>query len=184
MSLRERLRRDTRADHDRVDAAFGAFALGTAPGLRAFLQAQGAGLAALRGAEGAGDVADDLDRALGAIAADLAALGGRLPPAIPFAGPDHATARRYLWLGSRLGARVLARSWAASADPAVRAAGSYMGAAADPAPWRRFLADAGAHPAVGPEADRVVAATRAWFALFEAAALRETDAAAPERRHA
>ncbi|KIT17534.1 biliverdin-producing heme oxygenase [Jannaschia aquimarina] len=169
VTLRERLRADTRAAHDAVDRAFGRFDLTSRDGLTSFLRAQRAGLAALHGA---GATCAGLREGIGAIDADLASLGAE-PPAAAAPAPteDHPIAQDYLWLGSRLGTRMLARRWADATDPDVRRASAYLGMAADPAPWRAFTARAEEMSARGPEADLIVTAAIAWFALFEQSAL-------------
>ena len=158
-NLRDRLRQETRAAHDAVDAAFDAFDLARPDQLAAFLRAQGAGLAALgaRTAAACADIAEDLSR-LGADAARAA----DAPDA------DHPLARAYLWEGSRMGIAVLAGR--------ARRAGvecRYLSQPGDPSSWRALCADLSARSADGPEADRIVAAARAWFAVFEDAAQAE-----------
>ncbi|MBM2576035.1 hypothetical protein JQC91_06940 [Jannaschia sp. Os4] len=166
-SLRARLRVETRAAHDAVDAAVADLDLRRADDLRAMLRGQAAAFGAMGGA-GLGD----LDEGLRDLRADLAALGAEMPAPMAPPAVDHPLARRYLWLGSRLGARMMAKAHR-GADPRAARAGRWLARPAPQGAWPALVEDLSARPATGAEADRIVAAALAWFALFEAAALRE-----------
>ena len=169
VTLRERLRAETRRAHDAVDAAFGRLDVGTPDGLAAFLRAQASGIAAMRAAAtGSGEgAAAAWDVALDDIAADLSVLGARAPKRAKPPVDDHPLARAYIWHGSRLGTRMLARRWEGATDPVVRQAGHYFGRAPDRTAWRALSDDLDARSGRGTEADRVTRAANDWFAVYE-----------------
>lgn len=99
----------------------------------------------------------------------------RSAPALKVA-PDAAM---YIFLGSRRGAQMMRRHWAAAAKGAARDAGAFLSLDPRNEEWRRFCADLAARPPDGPHADRVVADTVAIFDLFDPHA-----ADLPEKCHA
>ncbi|MEO0032057.1 MAG: hypothetical protein RIS94_1815 [Pseudomonadota bacterium] len=104
------LRAATRADHARVDAAFGRHDLGTAAGYGAFLMAQARALPAVERALRPGELLAGWKGRSIALLDDLAAMGLDAPGAAGFAPPDSAAARWgaiYVLEGSRLGGAVL-----------------------------------------------------------------------------
>lgn len=171
INLRERFRAETRRAHDASDRAFARFDLTDPDGVRGFLAAHRDAVTSLRKAEGSGPLAPALDAALAALDADLGALGHDAPAAPP-AGPaaDDPVARRYVWLASRLGTRMLTRHWRDATDPAVRAADAYLGQDPDRGEWRLFSTEAEDMPARGPDPDRILRAAKDWFAIFETTA--------------
>lgn len=103
---RSHLRRVTRVAHERVDAAFGNFALATPKGYSSFLQAHDIALAWV-----AGSSIVEVGPLRGHIAADLADQGQR-PWNIPFVGPrtrGHGLGVGYVLAGSHFGAQLLVR---------------------------------------------------------------------------
>ncbi|WP_308918102.1 hypothetical protein [Jannaschia sp. LMIT008] len=179
VTLRERLRLDTRRSHDAMDRAYRRFDTGTSDGLAGFLQGHLAGLTAL---------ADNADRELVAMLApmldvlrsDLAELDADaavVPPMTP--KHDNPLARRYLWLAVRLGTRMQARHLRAALDPRVQAACRFVDAMADPGPSRAFVDILEERSARGLEAEGVLRAANDWFACYEHCAV--TRAAAPGR---
>ena len=170
-TLRSRLREETRSAHDAVDALFARCDLGTYSGLHIFLAAHRDALTALRSACPDPDLMLRIDSALADLTSDLKVLD-RCGPAVAIPAPiqDDALAQAYLWHGSRLGTQVLARrfqsAWAGSPPDA----GRYLNHAPDPTAWRDLGERLTALPARDAAADRTVAATIAWFALFAAAA--------------
>ena len=125
-NLRLRLRRETRDEHARVDAAFGALALHEREGLALFLTGHALAHDAL---------GDPLDLR-GAMVADLRALGVPVPPAgtlAPLAVP--ALSAAYVLGGAHFGKRQMRRAWARTRDPRVGAAGAYLAAESDRLSW-------------------------------------------------
>ncbi|RVT81704.1 hypothetical protein DXV76_19875 [Rhodobacteraceae bacterium CCMM004] len=164
-SLRWRLRAGTRASHERLDALVESWDVGTRAGVTRFLTMQAAALPALR-ADGplksAAAIADLADRAR----ADLARLGATVPSPRSTGPALRPLAVDYVVAGAHLGGAVLARRWAVSADPTVRAADRYFTAPPGSALWRDVCADAAARPADGAEADATVADANTVFAIF------------------
>ena len=178
------LREGTRAAHDRLDARAAALDVRTRPGLAALLAMNEAVFAAMAAAAPAdGPAARMLPPMLEALRADLGALGAPRVRIAPLSALDGAVAD-YLVVGSRLGSRVLHRRWLGAADPAVKAAGRYLGAserAGDPADgWPALTARLAALEGQGPAARTRVAQARGLFARFEAA-LDAAVAAGPSR---
>ena len=181
-TLRERLRSGTRAAHDGADAVFGRFDLTRPDGLRPFLAAHRDAFGRLREATpdtDGDDLAEMLDIALEDIGRDLDALGAppRPAPVQPAPEDDDPLARRYIWLGSRLGTRMLARRWREASDLEVRQAGRYLSAVPASGPWRTLCSTLEDMSARGTRAERVLAASNGWFAVFEAAGLHHLRAA-------
>ena len=174
VTLRERLRQDTRTAHDAVDRAFGRFDLAAPPGVAAFLEGQRDAVTALRAGMTATDrLSERMDEALVALDADLAALdvaGAADPPPQP--KRDHPLARTYIWLASRMGTRMLSRRWRSATDPAVTCAHRYFDGLADRADWRGFTEALEEKSGRGREADHALQAANQWFALFEHCAVR------------
>lgn len=173
-SLRARLRSDTRAQHEALDAAMARLDLSKPAGLGDFLAVQHAAMSGLACDEGAGSSAPDRAEVsavsaemLAALADDLAALDRPLPGPAARLSAD-PTAVLYILLGSRLGTQVMARHWAASAEGAARAAGRYLTLDPRREAWRAFVQRSGDAPGTGPDADRLVADARAIFGHYAA----------------
>ncbi len=170
--LRARLRAATAAPHERVDAAFGALDLGTAPGYRGFLRGQAAALVPLeallerRGVTGL--IPDWPERARRhALAADLAPEAP--PPPVPApadATPAGLLGMLYVLEGSRLGGAVLLRRIPPGAPAA------FLRHAA-PEPFSQFMDRLEAHPAAVADPAAVLDGALAAFAAFERAARDE-----------
>ncbi|WP_245648699.1 biliverdin-producing heme oxygenase [Sphingomonas sanxanigenens] len=156
------LRLATRAGHDAVDAAFGAFGFDTVDAYRRFLMAHARILPiAERLIDPASLVAGWQPRADG-LAADLAALGAAMPATVDLAPPADIAERwgaLYVIEGSRLGGVMLARSVPEGLPTA------YLSATHPPGGWKRLLAALDAAD-TGP-AWRA-AATRGAHAMFAA----------------
>lgn len=185
VSLRDRLRADTREQHERFDTAVAALDLATEADLGDFLATQHAAMATMACLDGpdraeAEAMEADLRRAL---TEDLTTLGRPLPHLpLPLLQVD-ASAMLYILLGSRLGTQVIARHWREAATGLAREAGCYLTLDPRREAWRGFCQRAGDEVATGPRADRVVADARAIFDRFDAA-LRAVAAAVPaEARH-
>ena len=167
MTLRAFLRDETRALHDRVDAAFGAHDLADARGYGAFLRAHHAALSGLPPLRPLGLPAVDQRAAL---EADLAALRVPLPPPCPrlaLRGEEEALGAYYVLVGSRLGARLLAERLAATKAPHARA-NRYLTDRGAEAAWRQLRVVLSAPDPFDRAA--VLHGARAAFAHFEAAA--------------
>ncbi|MEM9795099.1 MAG: hypothetical protein AAF919_01330 [Pseudomonadota bacterium] len=168
ISLRERLRSGTRQAHDATDTAFARFDLTKPAGLLGFLSAHRDAFASMRAVAKPG-LETSLDHALDCLTADLAVLGTTEKPTVRN-GPavDEVFAQKYLWLGSRLGTRMLARKWESGQDETARAAGRYLTeTTTDRTAWRTLCDELEAMPGYGAEAERILAASNDWFALFE-----------------
>lgn len=167
MLLRER----TRTDHDRVDAAFARFDLGDPADYREFLLAQASALLPLETAltaAGIENIVCDWSHRQRAsrILADLADLGLGAPGLLESPG-FHSTAEMlgalYVVEGSRLGGAMLARRVPAHLPRRFLSD-------ADSSRWRSLVALID-HELVAPACQAAaLAAARAAFALFEAAA--------------
>lgn len=183
VTLRERLRVETRASQDAVDRAFRRFDLAAPDGLRGFLAAQRDGVACLVKAAGPREaLAADWSDAVADLEADLSALDHRAPATVPKPPkPDHVLARLYVWHGLRLGARMLSRRWDAAADPTARNAGRYLQRARDREAWRGLIDTLDDHSARGRESDAVTRAANDWLALFEHCAAAHAPLGAPGR---
>lgn len=100
-----------------------------------------------------------------------------MPQAPSLRLPVHPDAALYIFLGSRRGAQMMRRYWAAHAQGPARDAGAFLSLDPRNEDWRRLCADLAARPPDGALADRIVADTIAIFDLFDpvpAAALPES----------
>lgn len=167
------LRLATRADHDAVDAAFGAFGFDTAETYRRFLTAHARILPAAERLTDPASLVPAWRPRADLLAADLAALGSAMPEPVALAPPAGIAERWgaiYVIEGSRLGGAMLARSVPAGLPTA------YLSAAHPPGGWKRFLA---ALDAADTSATWRAAATRgarAMFASYRNAAATEAAA--------
>ena len=180
--LRDRLRVETRPEHEALDAEFAEMLRPDAQDLYArFLMTNRAGHAALEPillqsplahAQGGGWQAHGR---LDALAADCTALG--LPE---WSGPAFAPGRptfsqalgmAYVLEGSRLGAGFLLKALRRQ-DPASGLPVRYLEVSSDPEPFRRLLAMMNAHSPSKGEADSTIAAANGTFRYFRALAER------------
>lgn len=189
-SLRDRLRRDTRTEHEALDARFeGMFA---EPGLPRYGGFLAMNLAAHRAIEpilaasplaGAGwsptGRLEALERDAGTLGLDTAHEG---IPAFPIPAPTlpQAFGIAYVLEGSRLGARFMAKALRADpAGPRNAMPMAYLDMSSDPAPFRGLLAAmAASGPGGDEEALSVIAADETFRFFREIADRLETRAAA------
>lgn len=172
MSFVATLRAATAADHERVDALFGAMRLDDRDDYRRMLAAHARVVPAIEAALARGDVANELPAwtpRTSLLAADLAALGAAMPAPLPFALPQGEPAPAawgalYVVEGSRLGGQLLARRVGSGMPHA------YLAARHAPGAWRALLASLEARAAAAPPAwgAAVIAGARATFDLFAA----------------
>lgn len=175
-SLRDILKEATAGAHARLDAKLRADDLRTLAGYRRFLQNNAAALLPLEDALRRAGVMrllcdwEQRSRAA-AIMADLAIVGGSLPPSAPIrlAGDSAVLGTLYVLEGSRLGARYLLRHVKASREARVYKATSYLGHGAGPPFWPDFLGILERHRRLVDAGAMVQAADQA-FAMFHDAA--------------
>lgn len=180
LRLRDRLRVETRAAHEALDAEFADMLQPGAEGLYArFLLTNRAGHAALEPALLASPLAQLRDGAwqadgrLDALEADCTAL--RLPawsgPAFAVQTPNlfEALGMAYVLEGSRLGAGFLLKALRRQAPGADRPV-HYLEASSDPEPFRRLLALMNAQSPSTDEADSTIEAANRTFRHFRALA--------------
>ena len=172
--LRDRLRAETRAEHEALDAGFAEM---LAPGREAlyarFLLTNRAGHEAVEPLLSRSPLPWTDDGRLAALRADCRAL--RLPrlrpPAVP-AGPrptlPDALGAAYVLEGSRLGAAFLLK--ALRRNPASGLPVRYLQASSDPAPFRRLIGLANETDWSQAEMDRAVASANRTFRTFRALA--------------
>lgn len=165
------LRRLTAEAHERVDAGFGRFDLGTAGGYAAFLRAQAAAhlpVEAALDAAGAERVVGDWParRRAAALRADLRALGAATPELLPapaFDSPAAILGGVYVLEGSRLGGAMLARS----VDPAFPC--GFLKPGQSPT-WRALIVTLDDSLRTDEDIGVAVCAAKAVFSLFGQAA--------------
>ena len=177
--LRHRLKEATAAAHHDLDAQFAAFDLTACKGYRRFLEASAAALLPLEAAlERAGVARLFLDwperSRRDAITADLARLGGTVRPTDEVAplSRNAVLGTMYVLEGSRLGARYLLRTIAASADPLIAEARAYLGHGAGRPFWPSFLSRLECEPMTEDDEAEAIAGARQAFAVFASAAAR------------
>lgn len=133
-ALRDRLRRETAAAHERVDALFGSCDFTTEQGYGFFLTAQSAAWETLR------PMLDDgsLARA-DALREDLERLNLPVPGPLDLVLPASATlGHRYVMEGSRLGSTVIMRDLATKAPEMAQKAGAYLRESAKIDGWKQL----------------------------------------------
>jgi heme oxygenase (biliverdin-IX-beta and delta-forming) len=161
-----RLRAETAAAHDTVDAVYSRYDLADPAGYRAFLEAHARALPAVERALSGAALPAWRERT-SALAADLDALGATMPPALPFAPPADLPAAwgmLYVTEGSRLGGVLLERA----AGPDLPRA--YLSARHRPGEWRALLADLDAAATDERWAAAAVAGAHQVFTLYGDAA--------------
>ena len=167
--VRAWLRSATRAAHDRVDEAFGAFRLDEATSYRAFLSAHRRALVPLEDWLEADALLPGWQGRSAEVTDDLRTLGERQFGAVSLAWTDDEARRigaLYVLEGSRMGAAVLARS--VSDELPKR----YLTARAAPGQWHellRLLESKGGEGGAGWQ-NRALAGANDAFALFHSAA--------------
>lgn len=164
-ALSQRLRRETRVDHERVDAAFGRFDLADPADYAAFLSAQARVLPVAEQVLDPAALVPGWTARAALLRADLADLSLAPPATVTVKLPAEGPARWggiYVLEGSRLGGAVLSRRVAPGLPTA------FLGAVHAPGAWRDLLA---ALDRLAPEdhADAVHGA-QAVFSAFCAAA--------------
>lgn len=108
-----------------------------------------------------------LDGMVTALRADVERFDGGQPArAHPLSGPLDPLAIDYMVAGSRLGTKILHKTWAASAHPAVLRANSYFGQEIDATLWPQTCQALTSVNASSARADKVVADTRRLFKMF------------------
>jgi heme oxygenase len=172
--VRHALREATMACHERVDAAYGGFALSSPGAYRSFLIAHARALVPLERAVSRHTLWHEWQPRRALLLADLAALGAVPPsqPDIEIADAAAGWGTLYVLEGSRLGGGILAKRVASGLPAAYLSARHAVGG------WDRFteaLEQAGeqAGDQAGEGAawrSRAIAGARAAFARFEQAA--------------
>jgi heme oxygenase len=166
------MRDRTRDDHERVDAAFTEFDLGSRATYTAFLRAHARVLPALERQLAPASLIPDWAGRTVALQNDLRVLDTPMPPEQPLDLPDGTGARwgaLYVIEGSRLGGAMLARS-VGEGLPA-----TYLRSTHAPGKWRSFLArmdDALNNPR---DLDQAIASAKAVFVAYRHAAEQERN---------
>lgn len=175
--LRERLRDATSAAHRELDAQLSAFDLTVFSGYRRFLQASAGALLPLEAAlvqAGVTKVFPDWPERSrsAAIAADLGRLGSNAQSTVtvPPLTRSGVLGTMYVLEGSRLGAGVLLKTVADSADADLSEATAYLRHGAGKRLWQSFLAMLASEEAC--DEDEAIDFARMTFAAFEQAADR------------
>jgi heme oxygenase len=174
MRARAALRAGTAAEHDRVDALFGAFDLSERAHYGRFLQAQAAAFLPVEAAVDAAGGPELLRdwperRRSGLLVRDLAALGLAVPapaPAPPLACKAAALGAIYVLEGSRLGGALLRRSVKPEYPQ------TFLTAPQQPGAWRKLLETLDDCLYETARVDAAVGAARQTFHCFEAGGLR------------
>lgn len=170
MSLRKRLRVETRPSHDIVDAAFAGHDISEYDGYVRFLLAHLDALQTLaRGGCPGNKVVIDAEIAplMANLQTDLTAIVGHWPVACAMTCRRfHPIALRYVLLGSRMGMAVLRKTWARADDPRVLAASHFLDTPKEPDQWRLFCIELENLPATGAVADQIIADAQAVFSIY------------------
>ena len=171
ITLRQRLRLETAADHARVDELFSQFDLTGPVGLGEFLSVSYLAYDCL------GEVLQPYDGMvppappLEEILADLSGLGRpRLDwPQRPSLSGIHPLGVIYVIAGSHLGGTILHERWRASEDERVKGAGRFLTFLSDRACWSQFLRFLPSVDIGQIERNHVVESAKACFSLYETA---------------
>lgn len=119
---------------------------------------------------GADATRDAISAARDRIRADLCRIGAEGDAVGMQLATGDTDALSYLWEGSRLGTRLIARefaeAWAGRVAPDI----AYLSEAVETGTWRALCQRLDGLSAVGPAADVTVSATIEWFDVFAAAA--------------
>jgi heme oxygenase (biliverdin-IX-beta and delta-forming) len=177
--IRDRLKQATAEAHRDLDAGLGVLDLNRLQGYRRFLEINAAALlpleSALETSGVAGIFADWPRRARrSAITADLLKVRGSALPleGLPTLSRKTMFGALYVLEGSRLGAKFLLRTVAASADPVIPSATAYLNHGAGQHLWQSFLRALEREPfSLADEADVMMGAGLA-FSMFARSADR------------
>ena len=166
-TLRDRLREGSADIHERLDSAVGGADLRTVDGYGKFLGMNARAFDALARSGATGLLATNamLDALAHAAATDLDTLGRPRPPATTLR-PVLPLAVDYVVLGSRLGTRLLRRTWQTGDEARVLAADRYFTKPEHTDLWRTLCRDLSAMPGDDPAAQTVLDDVKALFALF------------------
>lgn len=182
-SLRFALREVTRDAHERLDQGISALDLRTRDGFVRFCQCHIASFRALAPRSGDPAMRDQLCGFVARLEDDLATLGQPESRGNTGCGPvfdDLSVA--YIVHGSRLGTKVLRRTWAESDDPLVRQASAYMSGDIDGLAWRETCASLDALDPLATRGRTIANEALEIFALFQRS-LDRGEAPTAERRH-
>lgn len=172
LTFRDRLRADTRAAHEDVDAAFSAHDPTSLAGYAGFLAAHDAALRTLdRDTTLPPPLRARITRDIALIGRDLAHLGAcadRMP--LPSAHVHDPVAVEYIHLGSRMGLKIILNRWRQSRDDRVGVSAAFLSATDPPDLWRHFCTRLATMPVSGPVADRIVTDCISLFSIYALAA--------------
>lgn len=178
--VREILKRETDPAHRRVDVAFGALDLRARGDFTVFLAAHARAIEQIEQWVRAAWPEGAFPAGLAAAArADLAALNAPAPAGgetvwgetarVQDGDPLEAVGAAYVVAGAHFGAGVLRKAWRESQDPAVAAAGRYLGSDLMKRYWPRFLARLEAFAPEPVTVQPMIAGALKAFAAFETA---------------
>ena len=166
ISLRARLRTDTRVSHERLDEEVSRFDLTTPGGLCRFLRMQSEALQALAALAVSANtkpvVCDLLERA----DQDLRRLGSLSLKRLCEIESLHPIAVDYAIAGSRFGSQLLKKRWQTATNQQVRRADAYFSAASYIGMWTSFCNATEAMSSSGPLADQIVQDANWIFHLY------------------
>ena len=170
-TLRARLRRETTAEHERLDAEASRLNLAQRGDFATFIAMQEAAFASLLRGRATGHFVtrDMLKMFRDACLSDLAHLGRDPAPAPEVASDSAPEAVDHIILGSRLGTAVLRPIWQVSDDPVVSGANAYFSLPLMQTIWRQHCDALSSRPVCGNLSDKILDDTRQLFTLFSAA---------------
>jgi heme oxygenase len=178
-SLRNLLKANTAAAHERLDGALAGIDLREQRQYCRFLEAQAKALLPLEATlaeSGVRRLFPDWEQRFRSrvLVEDITLLGGDVQPftTLDRLGDDAIVGTMYVLEGSRLGAAYLLKIVQESSDPAVRETTAYLGHGAGTRLWPNFLRTLEHYAATLPDAAAMVDAARSAFALFETAMTR------------
>lgn len=164
--FRWQLKAATQSAHDDLDRLISGLDLQQRPDLTRFFVMHLIAFKAMRQQRPDRALIDTTD----ALEADIAVLTDGLPIGfLPEVAPYHPLAGQYLISGSRMGTKVLMKTWARSADPRVRAASHYFHLPISRFGWPEVCTALNAVGRDSPDAAHIVADTKRLFALFRRA---------------
>ena len=167
ISLRTRLRSDTRATHDDLDRHVSLFDLTTQPGFLNFIQMQCAAMRSIaphaKNARSLHALNDLMQRA----ESDLRTFAPTDRTRALQMRPVHPLAIDYVVAGSRLGTQVLKKRWLAANDPDVRRADAYFTAPSYIEVWKAFCETSEAMAPNGPLAEQITQDVDLIFQVYQ-----------------